>query len=378
MERMKIVKVACVGDEVGVGCCAAATATAAETMPARVSAYPRLEWSEGMSQHSSYHAARAAMALVDRSDRAWLVVSGNDRRSYLQGLLTNDIEALGAGRGCYAAYLTPQGRMITDLWVYELGDVILLSMSRDVKAAVLARLDQFVFTEEVQLGDVSETFAAVAIVGPRSANAVAAATGLAADTIAALPEHGNLRADFRGKPAVVVRTTDTGLNGFDLLVDAAQRDEAIDLFRASGAVDLDAVAADALRIEAGIAKFHRDMNEETIPLEAGIEGRAISQTKGCYVGQEVIIRVLHRGHGRVARRLVGLSLEGGAAPAAGAAVHVDGKQVGSVTSAAYSPALDRPIALGYVQRDHAEPGTAVTVDGVAAVVTATPFTPLDR
>ena len=326
-----------------------------------------------MSQHSSYHAARAAVALVDRSDRAWLVVSGTDRRSYLQGLLTNDIEVLGAGRGCYAAYLTPQGRMIADLWVYELGDVILLSMIRDVKATILARLDQFVFTEDVQLGDVSETFAAVAIVGPRSADAVAAATGASADAVAALPEHGSMRTDFHGKPAVVLRTTDTGLDGFDLLVDTAQRDEVIDLFRASGAVDVDAATADALRIEAGIPKFHRDMNEETIPLEAGIEARAISLTKGCYVGQEVIIRVLHRGHGRVARRLVGLTVQGTAAPAPGSAVQVEGRQVGSITSATVSPGLQRPIALGYVQRDYVEPGTAVTIDGAAAVVTATPF-----
>jgi folate-binding protein YgfZ len=371
---MKMVKFDGAADEVGVACCVAVTATAAEKMPARVSACPRLKWNEGMSQHSSYHAARAALARVDRSDRAWLVVSGNDRRSYLQGLLTNDIEALGAGRGCYAAYLTPQGRMIADLWVYELGDVILLSMIRDVKATVLARLDQFVFTEDVQLGDVSETFAAVAIVGPRAADAVAAATGISTTTVAALPEHGNLRTEFHTKPAIILRTTDTGLDGFDLVVDAAQRDEVIDLFRASGAVDLDAATAEALRIEAGIPKFHRDMDEETIPLEAGIEGRAISQTKGCYVGQEVIVRVLHRGHGRVARRLVGLAVEGDSAPAAGSAVQIDGKQIGSITSAAYSPALHRPIALGYVQRDHVEPGTAVTVGGAAAVVTATPFT----
>ena len=92
-----------------------------------------------------------------------------DRASYLHGLLTNDIAALKAGQGCYAAYLTPQGRMIADLWVYELGDVILLSLARDVKATVLAKLDQFIFSEDVQLGDVTETFAATAIVGPRAA-----------------------------------------------------------------------------------------------------------------------------------------------------------------------------------------------------------------
>src|SRR6185436_21025834 len=115
-----------------------------------------------MSQHNSYQLARTAAAIVDRGERAWVVVSGADRRSYLQGLLTNDIAALQAGQGCYAAYLTPQGRMIADLWVYELGDVLLVSMIRDVKPTVLARLDQFIFTEDVQLGDVTDTFGATA------------------------------------------------------------------------------------------------------------------------------------------------------------------------------------------------------------------------
>jgi folate-binding protein YgfZ len=115
------------------------------------------------------------------------------------------------------------------------------------------------------------------------------------------------------------------------------------------------------------------MDEETIPLEAGIEPRAISMTKGCYVGQEVIIRVLHRGHGRVARRLVGLTLEGNTIPSTGAPVQAEGKEIGSVTSGAWSPALEKPIALAYVHRDHVAAGTLVSVQGTPAVVTATPF-----
>jgi folate-binding protein YgfZ len=326
-----------------------------------------------MPQHSSYHAARTAAGIVDRSDRAWVVVSGTDRRSYLHGLLTNDIAALQAGQGCYAAYLTPQGRMIADLWVYELGDVLLLSMAGDVKPTVLAKLDQFIFTEDVQLGDVSETFTATAVVGPRAAEVVAGAIGAPVGLLAGLAEHGNARIDFQGHPAIVLSTTDSGENGFDVLVAAEQVARLRELLRGSGAVEVDAAAAEALRIEAGVPRFHRDMDEETIPLEAGIEPRAISMTKGCYVGQEVIIRVLHRGHGRVARRLVGLTLEGSSAPPAGAPVHAEGKDVGAVTSSAWSPALEKPIALAYVHRDHVAAGTRVSVNGTSAVVTATPF-----
>jgi folate-binding protein YgfZ len=326
-----------------------------------------------MPQHNSYQLARTAAAIVDRSERAWVVVSGADRRAYLHGLLTNDIAALQAGQGCYAAYLTPQGRMIADLWVYELGDVLLVSMIRDVKATVLARLDQFIFTEDVQLGDVTDTFGATAVVGPRAAHALAAAVDAAVDHLSALPEHGNIRIAFAGQPAIVLRTTDTGESGFDILVASEQVAQLRERLHAGGAVDVDAGVAEALRIEAAIPRFHRDMDEETIPLEAGIESRAISMTKGCYVGQEVIVRVLHRGHGRVARRLVGLTVNGSAVPPSGAPVEAQGKEIGSVTSSAISPALGKPIALAYLHRDFVTAGTIVRVTDTDAVVTPTPF-----
>jgi len=317
--------------------------------------------------------ARTAAVIVDRDERAWVVVSGADRRAYLHGLLTNDIAALQAGQGCYAAYLTPQGRMIADLWVYELGDVLLVSMIRDVKPTVLARLDQFIFTEDVQLGDVTDTFAATAVVGPRAAHALAAAVDVAVDHLSALPEHGNLRIAFAGQPAIVLRTTDTGESGFDILVASEQVPQLRERLHAGGVVDVDAGVSEALRIEAAIPRFHRDMDEETIPLEAGIESRAISMTKGCYVGQEVIVRVLHRGHGRVAKRLVGVTMNGPAVPPSGAAVEAEGKEIGSVTSSAMSPALGKPIALAYLHRDYVTAGTIVRVTDTDAVVTPTPF-----
>jgi folate-binding protein YgfZ len=322
----------------------------------------------------AYDAARRGAGLIDRSDRGRIVVSGQERASYLHGLLSNDITALKAGDGCYATYLTAQGRMIADLWVYELGDLILLTLAREVKATVLAKLDQFIFTEDVQLGDVTDTFAGIAVVGPRAAATVAAVLDGPGTTLAGLAEHGNLRMSFEGQPAIVLQVSDAGEPGYELLVDAVRGNRLLDRLRAAGAADVDGATADVLRIEAGIPRFHRDMDEDTIPLEAGIESRAISLTKGCYVGQEVIIRVLHRGHGRVARRLVGLTFDGGAVPSGGASVHAaGGRDIGRVTSSAFSPALARGIALGYVHRDFVEPGTRVDVEGASAVVTALPF-----
>ena len=327
------------------------------------------------SARESYESARRRAAILDRSSRGRLIVSGQDRASYLQGLLTNDIPAVTIGQGCYSAYLTPQGRMIADLWVYELGDVILLSMVRDVKDTVLAQLDRFVFTEDVQLGDVSDTFSGLAVVGPQAPHVVAATlSGAPEDTLQQMPVHGNLRAEFNGQPAIVLRIRDTGEPGFDLLVDASQGAALNVALRAAGAVEVDAAVAEVLRLEDGIPKFHSDMDEETIPLEAGIESQAISLTKGCYVGQEVIIRVLHRGHGRVARKLVGLTFGAEVAvPSRGAHVQVDARDVGRVTSSVFSLALKHPIALAMVQRDFVEPGTRVQVEGAPAEVAALPF-----
>ena len=253
--------------------------------------------------------------------------------------------------------------MIADLWVYELGDVILLVMSRDVKDAVLTKLDQFIFAEDVQLGDVSSTFACIAIVGPGAATLTTQVlTGVPLETLASLGEHGNLRAEFASVAAIVARVTDIGEPGYDLYVETAQGESLKAALRAAGGSELDAPLVETLRIEAGIPKFHRDMDEDTIPLEAGIESRAISLTKGCYVGQEVIIRVLHRGHGRVARKLVGLTLDGDATPQRGTAVHSGDREIGHVTSSARSPALQRPVALAYVHRDFRGRRHRVTVE----------------
>src|SRR5438067_12897636 len=131
-----------------------------------------------MPQHSimvsadASRAARSSAASIDRTDRGRVLVSGPDRASYLQGLLTNDTAALRAGGGCYAAYLTPQGRMIADLFVYELGDVMLLTLPRTAKDRVAAQLDQFIFTEDAKIDDVTERFAQIAAVGPQAATAV--------------------------------------------------------------------------------------------------------------------------------------------------------------------------------------------------------------
>ena len=327
---------------------------------------------------SAYQAARQRAAWIDRSARGRLVVNGKDRASYLQGLLTNDIAALSAGTGCYAAYLTPQGRMISDLWVYELGDLILLELpSVETKNTVLAKLDQFIFSEDVQLGDITDAFAQIGVIGPASSQVVGALLGENAAGLAALAEHACLRGSIAGGAAIVTRISDAGEPGFDVYVERARLAALTTGLAAAGLIEVDTDTAEILRVEAGVAVFHRDMDEDTIPLEAGIEARAINMNKGCYVGQEVIIRVLHRGHGRVAKKLAGLTIEGDAVPSGGAAITSGDREIGKITSAVRSPALDRPIALAYLHRDFLQAGTTVTVGTANAVVTALPFVATD-
>ena len=218
--------------------------------------------------------------------------------------------------------------------------------------------------------------AQIAVVGPKAARAVEKLiSGVDAGALEALPEHGNIRAQFSGGAAIVARVSDTGEAGFDLFVESPRAAELEAALSATDVAALDAPTADAIRIEGGVAEFHRDMDEDTIPLEAGIESRAISFTKGCYVGQEVIIRVLHRGHGRVARKLVGLVFDGQQPPVPGSPIRSGDREVGRVTSSAMSPALAKPIALGYLHRDFIEPGTTVSVEETAGTVVELPFVP---
>lgn len=330
-----------------------------------------------MISREQYLALRKDAGLVDRSFRGRIRLTGRDRRDYLQGLLTNDIAALTPGTGCYACLLTAQGRMISDMYVTETGDAVLMDLEGGVASKVAAHLEQFVFAEDVVVSDITAATRQMGVIGPKSAEALRAVFSstdgeVAFDRMSVL---GNCVVSWKGESITVERRDDFGELGFDLWVSTAQGDDVAQAIRDAGVTPVDAEVAEIVRVEAGRPIFGKDMTEDTIPLEAGLEDRAISQTKGCYVGQEIIIRVLHRGHGRVAKRLVGLTCDGASdVPATGASIADGDRTVGSVTSAVWSPSLERPIALGYVHRDFVEPGTAVAIaEGIRATVTALPF-----
>jgi tRNA-modifying protein YgfZ len=306
-----------------------------------------------------YKAAREGAAIIDRSARGRISLTGADRASFLHSLLTNDIARLTPGTGTYAAYLTPQGRMISDMRVVECGNEILLDVEPSVGDSLSQRLDALIFSEDVQVRNVTRELAEVGVHGPRAAALLEGAMGIPAARLQALSEYDNVRAP--GSPVTVIRDESLGVIGFDVCLPAADAARLLESLARAGAVALHEEAAETLRIEAGRPKFGVDMDTDTIPLEAGITDRAISLTKGCYVGQEVIVRVLHRGHGRVARKLVRLACEGDRIPAHGDTIVAAAQEIGRITSGAFSPALNGPLALGYVQRDRSEGGTSVTV-----------------
>jgi folate-binding protein YgfZ len=307
-----------------------------------------------MFSPEGYRALTRTAAIVRRRDRGVLTVTGADRLSWLQGLVTNDVLALPIGGICDAAYLTPQGRMITDLRVVNAADRTLLDVPASLAESLQQRLDGLLFSEDAQIEDASATTVIVDVHGPTAPELVAG-EGAVPDDAFELP-------------------------GFSAFLGPAEADAFVRRLSERGAVETTLETLDVVRIEAGRPAFLVDMDEHTIPLEAGLERRAISFTKGCYVGQEVIVRVTHRGGGRVAKKLVGFTFQGGDLPKSGTAITSGSRDVGRLTSVVRSPALAKVIGLGYVHRDFTEPGTTVEVVAptgpLPAEVSLLPFIPL--
>jgi folate-binding protein YgfZ len=324
-----------------------------------------------MPPPDDYSALREGAIIGAIAARRQIAVAGPDRASFLQGLLSNDIPSLTAGQGCYAAWLTPQGRMLADLHVLESGDMILLDVPAADVEQTAERLEQFHFTEDVQIANLAGSLRSVWLHGPAASHILTSLAagdwpldgdgGRSADSdLASWTNYQNRRVELAGRPVVIARIDQLRVPGYAIFVDEQQAAALTTALAAAGAVVATPSTLEAARIEAGYPIFGIDMTTDTIPLEAAIEDRAISLTKGCYVGQEVIIRVLHRGHGRVARRLVGLHVDG-AVPPRGAKIFSGDREIGFVTSATQSPRFGA-IALGYVHRDFFEPGTVVEVD----------------
>jgi tRNA-modifying protein YgfZ len=305
-----------------------------------------------------YRAMKEGAAVLDRSSRGTLLVRGADGAEFLQGQLTNDVEVLEPNTGCYAALLDRKGHMQADMRVLRLdtGD-LWLDTEPETAGTVERHMRMYSVGREVEIEDASSAWSIVSVIGPGAAE-VAGSRPLAA-------EHAQRYYERDGVEILAV-ATDLGL---DLIVRAEVSDELRELLDRSEAVEVSEAAAEILRVESGRPRFGREMTTATIPQEAGIGERAVSFTKGCYIGQETVARLHYKG--RPNRHLRGLRLESPAAD--GDPIVLGDREVGRIGTAVLSPAHG-PIALAVIRRE-AEPGARVEVGeaGLAAEVVDVPF-----
>jgi tRNA-modifying protein YgfZ len=306
---------------------------------------------------AQYRQMREECGLLDRSDRGKLLVSGPDGAEYLQGQLTNDVEALQVGDGQYAALLDRKGHMQADMRVLRPAEEeIWIDTEAEALAAARRHLEMYSIGREVTVADAGAERAILSLIGPRSVEIAGTA---------ALPADACETTSVAGVECLAAGTRD----GIDLIAPADEAARLRDALLAAGAVAVSAEAAEILRIEAGVPRFGAEMGNETMPAEAGIVDEAVSFTKGCYIGQETVARLHYKG--KPNRHLRGLRLSAPAAP--GAALRLGEKEVGRLGGSAVSPAHG-PIGLAILRRE-AEPGAELAVgeDGVTARVVDLPF-----
>ena len=304
-----------------------------------------------------YRALREGAGFLPRPTRA-LLVRGRDAAEYLQGQLTNDVEALEVDRGCYAALLDRKGHVQADVRVLSLstGDLWL-----DTEATggdrLVSHLRMYSVGREVELEDASEAWAITSVIGPGALEA-AASPPLG-------EEHSQYQLERDGVETLAVATH----LGLDLITQAGHASEARKQLAAHGAVEVSEGAAEIVRVESGRPRLGREITTATLPQEAGIDERAVSFTKGCYIGQETVARLHYKG--KANRHLRGLRLD--AAVADGEPIALGDREVGAIGTAVISPAHGA-IALAIVRRE-AEPGARVTVgaQAVGAEVVELPF-----
>jgi folate-binding protein YgfZ len=302
-----------------------------------------------------YGALTERCGLVDRSERGKLALTGGEAREFLHGQVSNDIEALEPGQGCYAAFLTPKGKMLGDLRVLNFGDELFLDTERMSLQALFNMIRRYKLGRDVALHKRTVERGLLSLVGPE-ARAVAGAEALGAD------EHANAASEIGGVPVRVVATA----GGVDLICDT---ERTADLKAALDLPEISEAAAEVVRVESGRPRYGLDLDESVIPQEAGLNERAVSFTKGCYVGQETVARLYYRG--KPNRHLRGLVLSEPAAT--GDLLRLGEREVGRLGSSVLSPARG-PIGLAIVRRE-AAPGDTVAVgdDGVTATLVELPF-----
>jgi folate-binding protein YgfZ len=321
---------------------------------------------------------RTSVGLYDMAHRGLIEVRGSERERWLDGMISGDVQALSSaesGAGCYATLLTNRGAIVADMHVARIGEYFLLESLRSAVPHICETLERYIIADDVALVDRSDDYSNLGLEGPLSRSLLDSVSGGA---VASLEPECWTEATIADRDVLIAAFGFSGEAGFQLRIAPDARpavEEALrgaanegEIALAEGSFE----ALEALRVEAGIAALGAELDEEVLPPEARLE-HAISTTKGCYVGQEIVARL--RSRGQVNHLLVGLTLEGPALPAPGAKLTVEGRKSGELTSVVRSPTMGS-IALGYVRREHSTEGTRVDVEGGLARVVSLPFVPI--
>ena len=310
-----------------------------------------------------YTAVRNNVGIIDLSHRGKIILSGKEHIKFLQGILTNDVNKLTHGKGLYSTFLTAKGKIISDMRLYHRSQSTLLDIEPGLNERISELLIKNKISYKATIEDWTDKISLMSVQGPQSRKLIEKTLG---EKIIDLDEYDFIMREINGAEAMIAKSSRTGEEGFDIYIPADGLDRALwDALVDNGAefkiIPVGNNALETLRIEAGIPRYGIDMNENTIPIEAGL-WHALSFDKGCYVGQEVIARIKWRGH--VNRHLVGFDVEGDIIPKREDKVFNGEREIGYTTSSTYSPNLKRVIALGYIRREFKDSGTKVTIHQV--------------
>jgi folate-binding protein YgfZ len=314
---------------------------------------------------ATYDLARRQAVLFNVSNRAKIELRGHDRASFLHNFCTQDIKALGVGQGCSALILNLQAKILACVRIFAREQSLWIDSEPDLGPKIRQHLDRYLISEQVELLDCTTEYAQLRLAGPQAASMLMQLVQV--DLASWKPlQHADL--EIAGVMCQVRRDDSLSVPSFDLIFAATHQralHEALNLPEADGKLH------EVLRIEAGTPVYGTDVDESNLPQELGRDAQLISFTKGCYLGQEPVVRIRDLGH--VNRQLGGLKLAGADVPAAGSKVARDGKEIGHITSSAFSPTVGSAIALGYLRRGHQQIGTTVQVGAQAAAVAALPL-----
>ena len=311
---------------------------------------------------TEYQAVRREVGVSDLSHRGKIHILGDDRVKWLQSLISNDILPLQPGQGCYSSFLTHKGKMLGYFRVYVLSDSLWIEDVGEVGDATFQALRKFLlYGVKAKMENCAESWGLLLVSGPNACATVSAAFGV---VMSDLKPVSAISVMICGHSSFVLRTEETGEDDLELLLPADALNPAWERLMEAGATygikAIGSHAREALRIEAGLPKAGLDLNEEIVPPEANLEGKAFSLNKGCYPGQEVVARM--DTYGSVRRKMVGFLLRDATIPPRGAKLFSGDREVGWISSATSSPQLNTVIAFGFPLRDFGKPGTELTLE----------------